>query len=201
MELVREVDMWLSELRGVFRRQAAFGWFVLSIWAFLLHFDGSGLLRHPLILTKPSDSKGLRTKRAGKIPSNYGCLLRCSSVCSLPSPPRSPPPLPDAHRGVQGAYAGHGHSGARRRSSGGGRHGRGARWGLRALRPRCWGGWQPCRGPHAGRGSEAGPTGYGSGSRAHVPSSQRFSACAALKGTNPSALAASARTAVASFVR
>jgi hypothetical protein len=43
MELVREVDMWLSELRAVFRRQAAFGWFVLSIWAFLLHFDGSGL--------------------------------------------------------------------------------------------------------------------------------------------------------------
>jgi hypothetical protein len=43
MELVREVDMWLCELRAVFRRQAAFGWFVLSIWAFLLHFDGSGL--------------------------------------------------------------------------------------------------------------------------------------------------------------
>lgn len=43
MELVREVDMWLSDLRAVFRRQAAFGWFVLSIWAFLLHFDGSGL--------------------------------------------------------------------------------------------------------------------------------------------------------------
>jgi DDE superfamily endonuclease len=43
MELVREVDMWLSEFRAVFRRQVAFGWFVLSLWAFLLHFDGSGL--------------------------------------------------------------------------------------------------------------------------------------------------------------
>jgi hypothetical protein len=43
MELVREVDIWLSELRAVFRRQATFGWFVLSVWAFLLHFDGSGM--------------------------------------------------------------------------------------------------------------------------------------------------------------
>jgi len=43
MELVREVDKWLWELRAVFRRSATFGWFVLSIWAFLLHFDGAGL--------------------------------------------------------------------------------------------------------------------------------------------------------------
>jgi DDE superfamily endonuclease len=43
MELVREVDMWLCELRAVFRREVTFGWFVLSLWAFLLHMDGSGL--------------------------------------------------------------------------------------------------------------------------------------------------------------
>jgi hypothetical protein len=43
MELIREVDTWLSEFRAVFRRQVTFGWFVLSLWALLLHFDGSGL--------------------------------------------------------------------------------------------------------------------------------------------------------------
>src|SRR3954471_24546485 len=43
MELIREVDIWLSGFRAVFRRQVTFGWFVLSMWAFLLHFDGSGL--------------------------------------------------------------------------------------------------------------------------------------------------------------
>lgn len=43
MELVREVDRWLSEFRDVFKRRATFDWFVLCIWAFLLHFDGSGL--------------------------------------------------------------------------------------------------------------------------------------------------------------
>lgn len=43
MELVREVDGWLSEFRSVFRRRATFDWFVLCIWAFLLIFDGAGL--------------------------------------------------------------------------------------------------------------------------------------------------------------
>jgi hypothetical protein len=43
MELVREVDIWLSEFRAVFRRQISFGWFVLCLWAFLLHFDGAGV--------------------------------------------------------------------------------------------------------------------------------------------------------------
>jgi hypothetical protein len=43
MELIREVDIWLSEFRAVFRRQVTFDWFVLSLWAFLLHFEGSGL--------------------------------------------------------------------------------------------------------------------------------------------------------------
>jgi hypothetical protein len=43
MGLVREVDMWLSEFRGVFRRSATFDWFVLVMWVFLLRFDGAGL--------------------------------------------------------------------------------------------------------------------------------------------------------------
>jgi hypothetical protein len=43
MELVREVDLWLSKFRAVFRRQATFGWFALSVWALLLRSDGSGL--------------------------------------------------------------------------------------------------------------------------------------------------------------
>jgi hypothetical protein len=43
MELVRKVDTWLSQFRAVFRRQVPFGWFVLTVWALLLHFDGSGL--------------------------------------------------------------------------------------------------------------------------------------------------------------
>jgi DDE superfamily endonuclease len=43
MDLVNEVDSWLSEFRAVFRRRSTFGWFVLCIWSFLLHFDGAGL--------------------------------------------------------------------------------------------------------------------------------------------------------------
>lgn len=43
MDMVNTVEGWLSEFRTVFRRRATFGWFVLCIWAFLLHFDGAGL--------------------------------------------------------------------------------------------------------------------------------------------------------------
>ena len=34
------------------------------------------MLKHPLILTKPSDSKDLRARWVGKIPSNYGWLRK-----------------------------------------------------------------------------------------------------------------------------
>ena len=37
------MDSILSSFRSVFRRQAAFDWFVLVVWAFALRLDGSGL--------------------------------------------------------------------------------------------------------------------------------------------------------------
>lgn len=37
------MDSILSSFRTVFRRQAAFDWFALVVWAFLLRLDGSGL--------------------------------------------------------------------------------------------------------------------------------------------------------------
>jgi hypothetical protein len=60
MELVREVDEWLSEFRCVFRRNVPFGWFVLCIWAFLLHYDGAGatsIIRY--FGLAPSEYRGL----------------------------------------------------------------------------------------------------------------------------------------------
>ncbi len=43
MDLMREVEGWLSEFRDVFRRRRTFDWFVLCMWAFLLQLDGAGL--------------------------------------------------------------------------------------------------------------------------------------------------------------
>jgi len=43
MGLVKEVEAILRQFRPVFRRQAAFGWFVLVAWAFILRMEAFGV--------------------------------------------------------------------------------------------------------------------------------------------------------------
>ena len=43
MGLVGEVEAVLKEFRGVFRREAAFSWFVVIAWAFMLRLEAAGI--------------------------------------------------------------------------------------------------------------------------------------------------------------